>query len=141
MPFLLDTNLLVHFVRSDALGQRLKTDYALLTSPDVPLLSAVTEGELRALARKFAWGKAKMEQMEFFLTCFVIVPISAPGIMAAYAVIDDFSTRRGRLMGKNDVWIAATAHVTTATLLTTDRDFDHLDPAYLTRRWINPQTR
>jgi len=41
-------------------------------------------------------------------------------------------------MGKNDLWIAATAHVTGATLLTTDKDFDHLDPQFLVRVWINP---
>jgi predicted nucleic acid-binding protein len=29
-------------------------------------------------------------------------------------------------MGKNDLWIAATAHAMDAMLLTTDGDFDHL---------------
>jgi tRNA(fMet)-specific endonuclease VapC len=33
-------------------------------------------------------------------------------------------------MGKNDLWIAATAHVYEATLLTTDNDFDHLAPQF-----------
>ena len=33
-------------------------------------------------------------------------------------------------MGKNDVWIAATAHVNGAILLTTDNDFDHLTPLF-----------
>jgi predicted nucleic acid-binding protein len=78
--------------------------------------------------------------MEFFLTCFISVPIDAPGLMNAYTEIDDFSDRQGRTMGKNDVWIAATAHVAAATLLTTDRDFDHLGPAYLRRIYIDPQT-
>jgi hypothetical protein len=31
-----------------------------------------------------------------------------------------------RNMGKNDLWIAATAHAMDAILLTTDGDFDHL---------------
>ena len=35
-------------------------------------------------------------------------------------------------MGKNDVWIAATASVLDATLLTTDNDFDHLNKEFLT---------
>jgi hypothetical protein len=30
-------------------------------------------------------------------------------------------------MGKNDLWIAATAHALNAILLTTDNDFDHLN--------------
>lgn len=35
-----------------------------------------------------------------------------------------------RPMGKNGLWIAATARVTGATLLTTDADFDHLAPRF-----------
>lgn len=31
-----------------------------------------------------------------------------------------------RNMGKNDAWIAATAYAAQATLVTTDKDFDHL---------------
>jgi predicted nucleic acid-binding protein len=34
-------------------------------------------------------------------------------------------------MGKNDLWIAATASVLDATLLTTDNDFDHLQNEFL----------
>jgi tRNA(fMet)-specific endonuclease VapC len=36
-----------------------------------------------------------------------------------------------RNMGKNDVWIAATASVLQIPLLTTDADFQHLDTVYL----------
>ena len=41
-------------------------------------------------------------------------------------------------LGKNDLWIAATAHVTGATLLTTDKDFDHLAGQFLKREWVDP---
>jgi tRNA(fMet)-specific endonuclease VapC len=34
-------------------------------------------------------------------------------------------------MGKNDLWIAATASVFNLTLLTSDQDFSHLDKTYL----------
>jgi predicted nucleic acid-binding protein len=37
------------------------------------------------------------------------------------------------------LWIAATAHATGARLLTTDHDFDHLDPTFLARDWIDPE--
>lgn len=36
-----------------------------------------------------------------------------------------------RNMGKNDLWIAASAIVLKATLLTTDKDFDHLSPSFI----------
>ncbi len=37
-----------------------------------------------------------------------------------------------RTMGKNDLWIAATAFVYDAALITTDNDFDHLHSVFLT---------
>jgi tRNA(fMet)-specific endonuclease VapC len=40
-----------------------------------------------------------------------------------------FSTPRN--MGKNDLWIAATASLLNLKLVTTDGDFDHLDSSFL----------
>ncbi len=40
-------------------------------------------------------------------------------------------------MGKNDLWIAATASVLNAKLLTTDHDFDHLDSIFLTVVYVD----
>jgi predicted nucleic acid-binding protein len=34
-------------------------------------------------------------------------------------------------MGKNDLWIAATASVYKMTLMTMDKDFEHLDEVFL----------
>jgi len=34
-------------------------------------------------------------------------------------------------MGKNDIWIAATASVLDMDFLTSDKDFVHLDRAYM----------
>jgi tRNA(fMet)-specific endonuclease VapC len=45
----------------------------------------------------------------------------------------------GTPVGENDTWIAATAHVTGARVLTTDTDFDSLDPTFLARDWIDPK--
>ena len=43
-----------------------------------------------------------------------------------------------RNMGKNDLWIAATAAVTQSKLLTTDGDFDHLNGSFIDLiRFIN----
>jgi predicted nucleic acid-binding protein len=35
------------------------------------------------------------------------------------------------------LWIAATAAVTKATLVTTDRDFDHLSPHLIDLQWVD----
>lgn len=40
-------------------------------------------------------------------------------------------------MGKNDLWIAATAVVENAELITTDKDFIHLDGEFLTVHYVD----
>jgi len=131
--YLLDTNILVHCVRNNALGQRILATYGLLVLPDPPRISIVTHGELRSLAVQFGWGLPKVQIMETLLSRFVSVPLDRPGLIQAYADLDAYSRTIGRRMGKNDLWIAATARATGAKLLTTDADFDHLHPAFLDR--------
>lgn len=70
----------------------------------------------------------------------IIADINSENILNRYAEIDAFSQGRlenrvsnftARNMGKNDIWIAATASVLDAVLLTTDNDFDHLNEEFL----------
>jgi len=136
--YFLDTNILVHLVRDSATGQYIKNKYSLLVVDPRPLISGVTEGELRSLAYQWKWGVQKREQMRFFLSFFWRVPIEKPEVYEAYATIDAYSEAQGISMGKNDVWIAASASVFQAHLLTTDKDFDHLEPAFITRDYIAP---
>lgn len=42
-------------------------------------------------------------------------------------------------MGKNDLWIAATTYVTGSKLITSDKDFDHLDGEYFEVLYIERQ--
>ena len=136
--YLLDTNILVHYIRRDRLGREIEARYGLLLTPTVPLISIVTEGELRASALKFGWGAEKMDQLEFLLTCLARVSLEEPGLLNAYATIDAYSESVGISIGKNDVWIAATVYITGARLLTTDKDFDHLSPLFVESDWIDP---
>jgi len=85
------------------------------------------------LAVQHRWGKAKLDQMAFALGYFERIPIVADRLIEIYARLDSSMAGRGRFLGKNDLWIAATAAVTGATLLTIDGDFDPLDPQFLTR--------
>jgi tRNA(fMet)-specific endonuclease VapC len=71
---------------------------------------------------------------------FKTLTIHEPDVIRAYAAIDAYCEEIGQPLGKNDLWIAATAAVTGARLLTTDRDFDRLVPRFLARDWINPNT-
>ena len=138
--FLLDTNILVHFVRSDPLWHKIRFKYSLMTIDPIPTFSVVSDGELRSLAFQFSWKAAKISQMKFALGYFQRVTIDMTRILEVYATIDAYTQSIGYTMGKNDLWIAATANATGATLLTTDRDFDILTPTFLDRIWIDPTT-
>ncbi|MCX8140263.1 MAG: type II toxin-antitoxin system VapC family toxin [Thermogemmata sp.] len=139
--YLLDTNILVALIRNDTLGQRILAEYNLRAFITRCLISVVTVGEIEKLARQFGWGNNKLSRMRELLQQLIWIDINDLAIFSAYAEIACFSEMQGVTIGNNDVWIAATAKASGCTLLTTDRDFDHLDPTHLTRIWIDPQTR
>lgn len=105
-----------------------------------PIISVLSEGEIRSLAYQWNWGDSKKGYIRFLCGFFSRYSIDSLEVLEAYAVIDAHSDSVGRSMGKNDVWIAATAYVTGATLLTTDKDFEHLHPKFLIRDWIDPNS-
>ena len=135
---ILDSNILLNYVRRSPLAEEIEARYRLLTAKEVPLISIVTEGELRALALQLMWGEQKRRQSEALIDYFTIVPLPFADVVETYAEIDHYSKRNGAPMGKNDLWIAATAAVTGARLLTPDKDFDDLDGVYLSRDWLDP---
>ena len=136
--YLLDTNVLVHYVRSDEVWGRIQARYSLLLADPRPMICVVTAGELRSLALQFNWQAFRLGQMDFILNYFDLVNIDRRSVLDAYAVIDAHTRSIGREMGKNDLWIAAAAHTLGARLLTTDRDFDLLHPTFIQREWIDP---
>jgi tRNA(fMet)-specific endonuclease VapC len=132
----LDTNILVHLVRGSTVGQRVDDELGLSERSERPLISIVTVGELTSLAAKFGWGSAKRSALDGLVRQLVIVQLHQGDIVERYAEIDHFSEREmrpARPMGQNDMWIAATASAFGATLITTDSDFDHLSPRFVTR--------
>ena len=139
--YLLDTNILVHYVRGSPVWARIREDYQLLLIEPKPIICVVTAGELRSLAYQWEWEAAKRSQMEFALGYFGVVAIDDPRIIEYYAVMDSDLERGGQPLGKNDLWIAAATKATGARLLTTDRDFDRLHPTFIDRDWIDPNTR
>jgi predicted nucleic acid-binding protein len=65
-------------------------------------------------------------------------------VIKNYAAIDAYSQGNlqtvdcsARNMGKNDLWIAATASAFDLVLLTTDKDFSHLDEAFIQLEYIS----
>jgi tRNA(fMet)-specific endonuclease VapC len=138
--YLLDTNILVHIIRNDPLGQYIKAIYGLFMAEPRPIICTVSEGELRSLAYQWKWGVRRNEQIRFLLDYFDDASIERSAVQLAYAMIDSYSLSFGHAMGKNDIWIAAACYVTGARLLTTDTDFDHLHPHLIYREYISPET-
>ncbi len=136
--YVLDTNLLVHHVRDDATWDRIREDYQLLLIEPKPIISIATTAELKSLSKQFHWGRAKLDKMDFLLGYLDEIPIDDHKLVDHYATIDAHTQNRGEKMGKNDLWIAATAVLADATLLTTDTDFDQLHPHFLNVERIEP---
>lgn len=138
--YLFDSNILVHMVRESPLADYVRKTYSPLLADPRPAISVVTEGELRSLAIQWNWGERKKNQMRFLLQYFLRVPVDHQMVFEAYGAIDSYSESIGRSMGKNDLWVAAAASAMNSTLVTTDTDFDHLQPTYLPSiDWIDPE--
>jgi tRNA(fMet)-specific endonuclease VapC len=127
----LDTTVLVHLARNSPTGRAIEAQYALTSRPERPLLSTVVEGEILALARRWGWGQTKMAHLNALLLELVRVDAGMREIVEAYAELHYEATRSGKPRGQNDLWIAATAQATGATLFTCDTDFAWMHPDLL----------
>lgn len=140
--FVLDTNILIFYVREHEVYRRVE-ETCRLTEPDAfIILSVATQAEILSFAEQQNWNEKRMTALQRMLDALFIVDISGSDkkLLQAYADIDAYSQGKlsrmpspfsARNMGKNDLWIAATAYATGATLVTTDADFDHLKDVFL----------
>jgi tRNA(fMet)-specific endonuclease VapC len=136
--YLLDTNVPIELARGRKMGQAIDTAYGVRAAGTAHLISAVTVGEVLGLAREFGWGASRTASVRTLLSAFVWVGINSSDVLEAYAELDQLNEPNGWNVGQNDLWIAATARVTGATLLTSDKDFDPLEGTFLHRIWIDP---
>jgi len=148
--FVLDTGVILGYIRAAGYADYIEKKYAPFTPPNIPLISVVSKGEIYSLAKQFGWGGGKLKTLDELLRKLPTVDISHDQIIQRYSEIDAFSLGKdkarplrsgqtARIMGKNDLWIAATASVVKATLLTTDHDFDHLDRVFVEVVYIDPK--
>jgi len=140
MDYILDTNIILAYIRNSSLVKFLDKKYAPLEPENTPIISVVSIGEIESLAIRNQWGSKKNELLQTLLNKFVVADINSNAIIKDYAKIDAFSQGKlknvksnftARNMGKNDIWIAATASVLKIKLLTTDKDFNHLKDVFI----------
>lgn len=139
--YLLDTSVLLPLIGGNALGTHINQAFGLMASLHRQVVSIVTYAELLVLADRNKWGAEKRGALERALESLVVIPIDGMDLLQAYVTISsaDRSAARGpRNLGKNDLWIAATALYADLPLLTTDKDFRFLHNNPLQIMWIDP---
>ncbi len=140
--YLLDTNIVLAYLRGYPLYKKIEDDHQLSSPNAIILLSVVSKAELMSLGKQNTWGSQRMRKLSALLQRLVVIDINDAdeALLEAYSEIDAFSQGKlsnkqlgtsSRNMGKNDLWIAATAYVSKSTLITMDGDFDHLQGSFI----------
>ncbi|GAB4016480.1 type II toxin-antitoxin system VapC family toxin [Spirosoma koreense] len=146
MRYFFDTNIVLGFVRRNAVAQAI-SEILDLTDDNEIFVSVVSEGELWSIAQQNKWGLVRQSSLTNLLAEYQRAGINDDAIIQRYADIDAFSQNKlagwpisvsSRNMVKNDLWIAASASLSGSTLITTDKDFDHLHGQFVDVIWINP---
>jgi tRNA(fMet)-specific endonuclease VapC len=150
MTATIDTNILLHLLRESYLVPTIQETFGKLDVGDSILISIVSIGEIESIAYKRDYGKRKRDRLQDLLKEFLVIPIESLDLVDRYAEIDAYSQGKlsqkplpnglsSRNMGKNDLWIAATASVTNSVLISTDKDYEHLDGVYLDFQYIDQE--
>jgi tRNA(fMet)-specific endonuclease VapC len=89
------------------------------------ILSFQTVAEMRYGALKANWGEERSQNLEQFFTFFDLA-LYTDDLATHWAQIMFDARRAGRRLEAGDAWIAATASLLNAPLLTHDKDFSPL---------------
>ena len=111
MNYLLDTNLILIYIRDNKQSRKIETDLNLLSGENNLIISVVSVGELKSIAKRNKWGSRKMQNLVDTLSDFLISDINTESVLEKYAEIDTFSQGKlkeksvrvsARKMGKNE---------------------------------------
>lgn len=144
MRILLDTNIVVLQSRHQNFKNHLLENYSVSLDGDELFLPVVVFGELDSLVKQYKIGVRRQRLMQELIELATILPIRQQTIIETYGTLDAFSQGKlksvpftARNMGKNDLWIAATATAYELPLVTTDADFNHLNGTFLDLRYVD----
>ncbi|MEY4805725.1 MAG: hypothetical protein RLZZ206_114 [Cyanobacteriota bacterium] len=87
-PYLLDTSVILHLVRGNALGQHIRDTFDLLHCQPRPLVCVVSLAEARVLAETNGWGEAKRYALVMAFRSLTVVNINHPSVIDAYVMLD-----------------------------------------------------
>jgi tRNA(fMet)-specific endonuclease VapC len=123
--YLLDTGILLHWVRGSKVATVVDGQFQLRASNFRPLICEVSLGEIESFARTQKWGEQKRSKLKELKKELIAVDISDSRVIEAYADLSSLAKWNGWAIfhGKNDLWVGAATRVAGATLLTADKDF------------------
>ena len=95
------------------------------------VVSFMTLAEMRQGALDANWGPRKRDVLETYLADFSV--LHSDGLLCStWAAVRNESVRKGRQMSSADAWIAATALVLSAPVVTNNpRDYRHIEKLQL----------
>lgn len=138
MDYLLDSNIILIYSRDDQVTANIEKKYKIFSDDNRLVVSVVTVGEIEANILKLGLGVKRRRTIEGLLDKINQFGINLKEVVKKYAEIDAFSQGKlrkvnfsARNMGKNDIWIAATASAFKLPLVTTDKDFHHLEGEFI----------
>jgi predicted nucleic acid-binding protein len=88
----------MNFIRNNERWFKLKEQLKFDRRNDYLMISVVTLGELKSLAKRRKWGKTKLLSIEIASNYFLVLDINTEDILERYAEIDAFS--QGKLEGR-----------------------------------------
>lgn len=150
MRYVLDSNVILFYIRDSKTKRFIEETYGPFRTGNRAIISIATVGEIMSMAKQQNWGERKLKVVERLFDSLVIVEIRYSDLIEAYAEIDAFSQGKlknrhlkatSRNMGKNDLWIAATTYVTDSKLITSDKDFNHLDGEFFEVLYFEQQKK
>lgn len=89
--YLLDTGILLGYVRDVDYARHVDEEYAPAEPPNLAFVSVVSRGEIFSLAYQFGWGKRKRRSLQKLLADLPTLQINDDEIIARYAEVDAFS--------------------------------------------------
>jgi len=139
--YVLDTTVILNLIRGQELGKSIDRAFGLRAALYRHTVSIVSHGELQVLAQRNNWGNDKRSALALALKELVTVNLDSNAMIDAYVRVEESCrTAPGgeKKLGQNDMWIAATALHTGLPLITTDKDFGHLNGRLIHVHWVNP---
>jgi tRNA(fMet)-specific endonuclease VapC len=148
MGLLYDTNILIHIVRDIS-----NTEYVRnFVNPEneAEFISLVTVAEILSISYRKNWSLQKRSNLTRIFSELEIIDIADETLINKYVEIDAFNQGEhpvrkpetkfsAQNMGKNDLWIAATASALELTLITTDNDYNHLHNEFCQIKRYSPE--